>query len=849
MRIIVDMQGAQSASAHRGIGRYTRSLIRSLLRIASPAHEFILVFNGQLQGGLHYATHALRDIIAPSQCRVWYAPIPLNAAHQSSYDNRQIALRIYSQCILSLEPDAILLTSLFEGYVDNAFVELDDDVLRRVPVSAILYDLIPFRYSKEFLADRSYREFYLGKLALLQRLHQLLCISEYSLSDYRLLSRGRSPVQRLHFVGAASDLEVFADDLSSSAAESLATLGQFLLFVGSCDLHKNLDGLLRACALLPGSLNSVLNIVIAGVGHSAHEVKRKAQSLGLNPDLIHVKADCTDSDIGQLYSACHLFVAPSLMEGFGLPALEAMQKGAICIGSNTSSLPDVIGVKDALFDPNNYADMASLIERAWLDYDFRADLYLRQQAHASSFSWPGVAQCVLDRLIELTSDLRPASIAQEEVNYGPIAVADRVRPYIKALQLDAGLIARYIVHTFPQLPRRRRLLVDISEFTTKDSATGIQRVVRSVLAALPGILPSDWQIVPVYGTVSTPGYFTEAKVSQHIIPSLPSDQQADSPALMHARDILLVLDLQHSVALAQRDVLRSMRSRGISVYFVVYDILPIQYPAFFQNGVVLSGLHEAWLNLVAEMDGYFAISRAVRDQVSVWMSERGLPAHPSYRHGFFHLGADLCASLPSRGLPQDCGSLLALLRARPSFLQVSTLEPRKGPAQLLSAFEILWDMDVDVNLVLVGKQGWLVDDLVAKIRSHPELGARLFWLEGITDEMLESVYEVCTCGVMASYGEGFGLPLVEAAQKGLPLIARDIPVFREVAGEGAFFFDASTPEGLASAIAEWLHLYSNGEHPDSSVVDCLSWSESARQLFERILDAEQRLAFGSAPAL
>lgn len=81
----------------------------------------------------------------------------------------------------------------------------------------------------------------------------------------------------------------------------------------------------------------------------------------------------------------------------------------------------------------------------------------------------------------------------------------------------------------------------------------------------------------------------------------------------------------------------------------------------------------------------------------------------------------------------------------------------------------------------------MVDLLVQRLCSHPELGKRLFWLNGISDDYLESVYAVCACLIAASYGEGFGLPLIEAAQHELPVIARDIPAFREVAGEYAFF--------------------------------------------------------------
>ena len=102
---------------------------------------------------------------------------------------------------------------------------------------------------------------------------------------------------------------------------------------------------------------------------------------------------------------------------------------------------------------------------------------------------------------------------------------------------------------------------------------------------------------------------------------------------------------------------------------------------------------------------------------------------------------------------------------------VGTLEPRKGHLQVMESFESLWKEELNMNLVFVGKQGWMVENLTGRIRSHPELNRQLFWLEGISDELLYRVYGTCTCLIAASYGEGFGLPLIEAARNKLSIIA------------------------------------------------------------------------------
>ncbi|MFN3630079.1 MAG: glycosyltransferase family 4 protein, partial [Casimicrobiaceae bacterium] len=249
-----------------------------------------------------------------------------------------------------------------------------------------------------------------------------------------------------------------------------------------------------------------------------------------------------------------------------------------------------------------------------------------------------------------------------------------------------------------------------------------------------------------------------------------------------------------------------------------------------------------WLQFIAEADGAVCISRAVAQELAAWLGEHGPPRLRPYRISWFHLGADVKQSAPTRGMPEGAPAVLAALRARPSFLMVATIEPRKGHAQTLAAFEQLWARGVEANLVFVGKAGWRVEALLERLRSHPEAGRRLYWLEGISDEYLDAVYAASRALIAASLGEGFGLPLIEAARHRVPIIARDIPVFREVAGEHAFYFaDDHAPETIARAVEDWLALDRQGRAPQSAGMPYLTWAESAEQLFRRIAEIVERV--------
>ena len=140
-------------------------------------------------------------------------------------------------------------------------------------------------------------------------------------------------------------------------------------------------------------------------------------------------------------------------------------------------------------------------------------------------------------------------------------------------------------------------------------------------------------------------------------------------------------------------------------------------------------------------------------------------------------------------------------------------------------------------LVIAGKQGWLLEPLCQRLRTHPENGKRLIWLDKASDAHLEQLFKSCDGLIAASEGEGFGLPLIEAAKHDLPILARDIPVFREVAGDHATYFDGADAASLLHALELWLGAHRTGQVVRSSGLSTLTWRESAAALL-RALDIE-----------
>ncbi|MGC6744836.1 glycosyltransferase [Escherichia coli] len=205
---------------------------------------------------------------------------------------------------------------------------------------------------------------------------------------------------------------------------------------------------------------------------------------------------------------------------------------------------------------------------------------------------------------------------------------------------------------------------------------------------------------------------------------------------------------------------------------------------------------------------------------------------------YFHLGANPTIAITENNEVSEFEKVLAnFKKIKTHSPVVSTIEPRKQHAAVLEAFEKLWNENVDANLVFVGKEGWMVEDLINKMNVHPELNKRFFWFSGISDNQLNLVYKASDCLICASAGEGFGLPIIEAAQHSLPVIARDIPVFREVGKDYVYYFFLVMHLPSQKAIKEWISLKKIIiKIPKIEDLGWLTWSQSTEQLISAVLE-------------
>jgi len=410
-----------------------------------------------------------------------------------------------------------------------------------------------------------------------------------------------------------------------------------------------------------------------------------------------------------------------------------------------------------------------------------------------------------------------------------------------------------------------RLYVEVTHTERNDMNAGIPRVVRNILKNLLELGPAEGiAIVPTvfrkksFVAVSPKDVLKNTAVEQetcgisplrvewanrvrrgfsvsrrHLLElvGLHSSIVQLIEAEPNERHVLLLLDA--SWAYDIWPAVEALKTRGVRVVGVIYDLIPITH----RHTVVehLAQAFEPWLR--GEMrcaDQIVCISRFIANIVEGYFEKqmallgiaRDIPVST------FRLGAD--GDLGKSGNVVQERVLRLRSDSSPFFLMVGTVEPRKNHRQVLDAFKELWAQGFAARLVIVGERDWKSEELLTKIREDPEAERRLFLIRNASDTDLRWLYENATALVMASDIEGCGLPMVEAHQLGLPVICSNIPVFVEFAVEGTAFFRLGDVDDLARVIKA--HVTSDGARVRRSG-RWITWRESTQELLSAVVHA------------
>ena len=131
--------------------------------------------------------------------------------------------------------------------------------------------------------------------------------------------------------------------------------------------------------------------------------------------------------------------------------------------------------------------------------------------------------------------------------------------------------------------------------------------------------------------------------------------------------------------------------------------------------------------------------------------------------------------------------------------------------------------------MIAGRPGWRTGELQQRLKNHPLAGEKLFWFDHATDEFLAMLYKQAVGVVVPSKGEGYGLSVVEGIELNTKVLVRDLPVFREIGGNGVDYFESDAPEEFAAALEVWL-----GSDAPQCRRKRLSWNDACKALLALI---------------
>jgi glycosyltransferase involved in cell wall biosynthesis len=387
----------------RGFGRFTRDLLEALLEI-DEENEYLFFIDSE--------TEDLDTI--PTQVKKIVANTKFSSVKAASAEGRRSLKDLWA---LSREVWRHKVDVFFFPAVYSYF-----PIFNRTKIIVTIHDVIADHHPELVFPNKKLKFFWkLKQNTAVRQADLILTVSDYSkrqISEYFKLKESRL---RVISEGARGVFKVLPK--TGAIDETLVRYGlkpdeKFLLYVGGISPHKNLDTLIDAFKQIS---RKEANIKLVLVGDykddpffSAYPVlKRMVSELDLETKVVFT-GFVPDEDLARLYNAAVLLVFPSLEEGFGLPAIEAMACGTPVAASDCSSLPEVLGAAGRFFNPRDMNSMAEAIEAILADEHLQHAMKETGLQRTQQFLWRKAAEQTLAVFHELAGARSPVQTAVSE---------------------------------------------------------------------------------------------------------------------------------------------------------------------------------------------------------------------------------------------------------------------------------------------------------------------------------------------------------------------------------------------------------------------------------------------------
>ena len=360
---------------HGGIGRYSEQLIKNLEKIDTDNDYFIFLSR---EGFEAYRPQNKKFKKIRADYKVY-----------GLFEQLLFPFQLYTANL-----DLVHFTHFNAPllYAKKFIVTIHDLIISHYPSSRAT-TLTPLLYR---LKLRSY-DFLINLVA--RRAKKIIAVSQYTKDD--IAKRLKIRPDKIAVVYEGVDLPLSNQHLAAKILVDLDIVDKYLLYVGSAYPHKNLEKLIAAFKAINEQLTaegrSEIQLVLAGKNNFFYErLKEYAGKMFDGKDDRVVFTDwISDDKLVSLYENAECYVFPSLIEGFGLPPLEAQSYGLAVASSDKTCLPEVLGDGAIYFDPENPADMAEKMYELLTRPELKQELIRRGRQNTEKFSWRKMAEEIL----------------------------------------------------------------------------------------------------------------------------------------------------------------------------------------------------------------------------------------------------------------------------------------------------------------------------------------------------------------------------------------------------------------------------------------------------------------------
>ncbi len=383
-----------------------------------------------------------------------------------------------------------------------------------------------------------------------------------------------------------------------------------------------------------------------------------------------------------------------------------------------------------------------------------------------------------------------------------------------------------------------KVYIDITELLKQPRLSGIQ---RAVIEHIKALYKAGVDLVLVNADMRNETVYKFFKCDRNKFFDVYINKVSDNKKAISTKTVIeaeeivrgdVFLDLDLPLGSFDRKMFYKVLSDNkVVIITAVYDMIPMLFPETCDNNIVR--LFSNFIGSAIAYSNYIIVNTEnTKNDIINFVKENKLISKEIV---VVPLGSDY--STENFKNSEISERIKSIVQNNKYLLSVGTIEPRKNHKYSFDAFK-QGLFDEDISYVIVGKKGWKVDELYEELVNNDNYDKSLFILEDISDYELDYLYKNAYFTLFPTHYEGFGLPVVESIQRGVPVLTSDIPVMREVGSTASDYFDLNN----VSTLVDLVKSYKNDSKKYDDLLNkvkeyhVVTWDESGEYITRLIND-------------